>query len=645
MVDITRPEYGTVWASEGEKLAPAQEKIELGWVQEMMPFQWENFLQARQDEAITYLLQKGIPGYSPTQEYIAQKSVVLYQGAIYLATQTVTGILPSVPASWKRVSTISDSDGVVTVAGGGTGATTAAQARTNLGLGSASLLNADFVVQKDSDGNFSAGVVTASLAGNATSADKLKTPRQIKLVGAVTSTPSSFDGGANVDISVTGVSADALDSGTVPTARLGNSVVKTSSTGAAKLPKGSTSERPASPEFADFRGNTTTSLLEYFNGTSWVSPQAYSSEYVLNRANHTGTQAIGTISNLGVALPMLVKTDPATPCIIKTSATTLAIKAGTHVKVDSAYVSFSVQTAVTMPSALTPGEDYAVFVHPDGTASAVADPFFAPATAPVLGALKIGGFHYGLVAPGTTPASGGFTTSGFTNTGGNYVWTQARVDRVAGINEFSIWDLMHRSKGEQHGFAFDPQRKVWDAIYFCSPDHIANGISRYNTPVASGTVLPKIPVDYGGDGTATYGRLSAYEALEIAASHGCRLMTQEEFASGAFGVTEGQSLGGASSTIPVTKRESGYTSRIGMEQATGHIWTIGGPLTSVGGSVWTPGPNRGNFYGGAGLPLFGGPRDAATNSGSRASAWYDVFSGSSPVFGLRAACDHYQGDY
>lgn len=366
-----------------------------------------------------------------------------------------------------------------------------------------------------------------------------------------------------------------------------------------------------------------------------------------DRTTHTGTQPIESVYGLSVALPILIKTDPCTPCLIKTSATTLAIKAGAHVKIGNAYVSFTAQTAVTMPAVLTPGEDYCVWVKPDGTAVATADPYSSPATPPATGAVKLGGFHYGLVAPGTTPASGGFATTGFTNQGGNYPWTQSKVDLIAGINEFSIWDLTHRSKGEQRGFAFDSQQKVWIAIYFCSPDHITNGISRYNTPVASGTVLPIIPLEYGGNGTMTYGRLSAYEALEILASHGCRLMTQEEFASGALGVTEGQSLDGAASTIPATKREPGYTSRIGLEQATGHIWTIGGPLTSVAGSAWawTAGPNRGNFYGGTGLTLFGGNRIDAANSGSRASFWSYVFWNSGWYIGLRAACDHYQGGY
>ena len=385
-----------------------------------------------------------------------------------------------------------------------------------------------------------------------------------------------------------------------------------------------------------------------FTGTPTAPTQSAGSNTTHLATTAFVTTAVGnavanlaTVAGLPLGLPLLVKVDPSLPCLIKTSATTLAIKAGTHVKIGNAYVSLTVQTAVVMPAVRTPGEDYAVFAHPDGTASALADPFFAPAAAPVPGALKIGGFHYGLTAPGTTPASGGFATTGFTNSGGNYVWTQARVDRVAGINEFSIWDLTHRSKGEQHGFTFDPQRKVWDAIYFCSPDHITNGISRYNMPVASGTVPPKIPLgEYGGNGVMTYGRLSAYEALEILASHGCRLMTQEEFASGALGVTEGQSLGGAASTIPATKREPGYTSRIGLEQATGHICTIGGPLTSAGGGAWTASPNRGNFYGGAGLPLFGGNRADAANSGSRTSSWNHVFWASGSHIGLRAACDH-----
>ena len=44
MVDIVRPVYGEAWASVGEKVSPTLTKIQGGWIQEMMPYQWENFL-------------------------------------------------------------------------------------------------------------------------------------------------------------------------------------------------------------------------------------------------------------------------------------------------------------------------------------------------------------------------------------------------------------------------------------------------------------------------------------------------------------------------------------------------------------------------------------------------------------------------
>ena len=631
MVDIARPAYGEAWASVGEKVSPTLTKIQGGWIQEMMPYQWENFLQNRQDTTLLYLLQKGIPEWSVDQEYIGNKSIVTYNGYTYQAKSTNTGNLPTDSVYWKRTSPNVTDAGVVTLGSGGTGATNATDARTNLGLGTAATVSADTIVFK-------------SATGNAPAADKWTSPISLSLSGGATGS-TSLDGSGNATINVSGLNASTISSGTVPSTALSNATLKTSLTGSTVLAAGLTSERDLSPQEGYTRWNKTTKVVEVFNGTSWTVNTNQSEAYLLNRANHTGEQSIATVAGLPVVLPSLVKVEPSLPCLIKTSATTLAIKAGTHVKIGNAYVSFTVQTAVSMPAVLTPGEDYAVFVHPYGTASAVADPFFAPAAAPVPGALKIGGFHYGLTAPGTTPASGGFATTGFTNSGGNYPWTQARVDRIAGINAFSIWDLTYSSKGEQHGFAIDPLTKTWVAIYFCSPDHSTSGISRYNTAVASGTVLPKIPVEYGGDGTTTYGRMSAYEALEILASHGCRLITQEEFASGALGVTEGQSLGGALSTIPATKREPGYTSRIGLEQATGHAWAIGGPLTSAGDAPVNAETSRGGLASGSGLPLFGGARTGGSNAGSRASAWNDVFWASGWNIGLRAACDHYQGGY
>lgn len=271
MADITRPDYGVVWANAGERIAPEPVKMNLGWVQEMMPFQYENWLQARQDEAITYILQKGIAEYSTTQDYIANKSLALYQGAVYLATQNNTNVLPTVQANWKRISTISNNDGVVSVGGGGTGATTPEQARLNLGLGSAAVLDAAVVVQKDAQGNFTAGTITASLNGTATSAQKLATARSITLTGAVTSTAAMFDGSANVTVITTSVNAANL-TGQVPVASLSAAVTKTSATGSAELPSGTTAERDVVTKEGYLRYNKTSKLLEYWNGAAWIVP-------------------------------------------------------------------------------------------------------------------------------------------------------------------------------------------------------------------------------------------------------------------------------------------------------------------------------------------------------------------------------------
>lgn len=352
-----------------------------------------------------------------------------------------------------------------------------------------------------------------------------------------------------------------------------------------------------------------------------------------------GVKTFSSFPVLPATLGGFYKADATTVAFTKTAAGAVSIKAGTRVDVGGRWIEFPSATAVTMPT-LTAGEDYAIWCTPAGALQATADPFSSPAAPPVAGARKIGGFHYGLVAPGTTPAGGSFATTGFTNQGGSMIWTQAMVDRIAGINEFSLWDLAWRCKGQQRGMALDPQAEVWHAIYFCSVNHIVNGISRNNTDVASGTVLPRIPLAYGGNGSTNYGRFSQYECEEVAASFGLRLPTPDEFRSAMFGVTEAQSLGGSAVTIPLTTRQPGYTSRIGIEQATGHEWIFARGNSAAGGSAWITGPNRGDAYGNPWVILLGGSRNDAANSGSRASTSNGVAWNSNWHIALRAAGDH-----
>jgi microcystin-dependent protein len=52
-------------------------------------------------------------------------------------------------------------------------------------------------------------------------------------------------------------------------AAIATTVAKDSSTGAAKMPVGTTLQRPSVPQFGDTRGNTDSSSMEWFNGVSW----------------------------------------------------------------------------------------------------------------------------------------------------------------------------------------------------------------------------------------------------------------------------------------------------------------------------------------------------------------------------------------
>jgi len=366
---------------------------------------------------------------------------------------------------------------------------------------------------------------------------------------------------------------------------------------------------------------------------------------LIDVGGNAGLPALNAVNLTGIFANYSVfqKSDIFTPAFKKTGAQTISIKAGTRISAGGTAHYWATDTAVTMPTH-SAGTDYSIWLKTDGTLEAVADSFGSPATtgdltSPQAGAVKVGGYHYGLVGPTETVAGGGFSTSGVTSAGGSFGWTQGDVDKIKGINEFSIWDDVFKCAGEQRGMAFDPIMKMWAAIYFMSDDPDNNGPSAYNTNVGSGTVLPYIPSAWGGDGVLKYSRLATFEANELVTAFGLRLPRYEEFMSFAFGVTEGQSLGGASSTITATARQAGYTSRIGIEQATGHQYTIGGPIHSVGGSGWS-GVGRGSIYAGTGEILLSGSRDYGSNSGSRCAHFDNALSDSNWRISVRAAGDH-----
>jgi hypothetical protein len=95
-------------------------------------------------------------------------------------------------------------DYVSTVTSGNylTGGTTGEGSTPTLNVDATPTNTASKVVARDASGNFSAGTITASLSGNATTASSLATGRSIALSGDVSGS-TTFDGSGNVTITTT----------------------------------------------------------------------------------------------------------------------------------------------------------------------------------------------------------------------------------------------------------------------------------------------------------------------------------------------------------------------------------------------------------------------------------------------------------
>jgi hypothetical protein len=134
-------------------------------------------------------------------------------------------------------------------------------------------------------------------------------------------------------------------------------------------------------------------------------------------------------------------------------------------------------------------------------------------------------------------------------------------------------------------------------------------------------------------------------------------MWEHEFVDAMYGVCESHSIDATASTYPTTLRNAGYTSRYGIEQASGHHWIwgqdsnfyseIASPTYTwkdINGNTGAAGSGRGQTLtaGAYGLTrvILGGTRTNGVYSGSRCAVWvyYPWYSNWS--IGLRAVCDH-----
>lgn len=111
--EVSKPDFSYQWSSGGAIVAPSNLKIQTGWTAEVPPFQWENWLQNRQDNAILHLFQKGISEWDASSNYYfttggVRSYVQGSNGSIYVAVADSIGqnpITDTLNTYWKLAFT------------------------------------------------------------------------------------------------------------------------------------------------------------------------------------------------------------------------------------------------------------------------------------------------------------------------------------------------------------------------------------------------------------------------------------------------------------------------------------------------------------------------------------------------------------
>ena len=295
------------------------------------------------------------------------------------------------------------------------------------------------------------------------------------------------------------------------------------------------------------------------------------------------------------------------------------------VEVDNRVYKIPQDTEVIMPASPVTGNDYAIWIKPDGTLEATED-FEAPPTA---GSRRIGGFHY---APG---GNAPIFTDWTSNDGGN---------TTPQINEYSFWDLKWKpSAPDPRGLTLI-NNAFWVGIYHLVRLHMTGPPHRYNALIAKGGQNPQNP--YGG-ASDFYPDSNWWNLGEVLAYHGFTYMTAQEFQLAAIGVKEKASRGNDPVTTGIATTNTGssngdekFTSKWGCMQMTGVVQQWSAEIRVDDSDQTTSGLlNRGdrNRFGRA--AALGRAWPSGSESGSRASGSLDPWDSFTSI-GSRGRCGH-----
>jgi hypothetical protein len=292
-------------------------------------------------------------------------------------------------------------------------------------------------------------------------------------------------------------------------------------------------------------------------------------------------------THMTIDAPELRKSDPVAPALVVSGPASVAIRGGTTF----AEIAFAVDTPVALPGeGLRVGGDYLVAVGADDGRPHIRA---ASGSADCGAADVLGGFHF---APGGNASA---------RSGG---------DAVAAINPCSLWDRSFRPAApDPRGMAlvdmFD--RRFWCDIYLLGVDHLTQGTSACGVTIADGRDPP------GSPGGGSYGKLDYATAVAVMTHHGKGLLGVGEFFAAAYGVTERS----ASDRDPVrTGLDATRTSRFGIMQAAGNLWTWGHdedpdlPRASLFGGSWWYGDVAGSRHA---VVAYVWPEDSRVSIGAR----------------------------
>ena len=146
---FTKPQFNNVWASTGVKLTPDVAKISQGWVVEIPPHEFDNWMQNRQDALLAHLNQLGIPQWDSTVEYQAGKSYVqgTTAGIVYKALTTHSNVNPETDIQNNWTVAFEPSGSALLKVNNLADVPDKAQARINLGIATTEFYDARYLVK------------------------------------------------------------------------------------------------------------------------------------------------------------------------------------------------------------------------------------------------------------------------------------------------------------------------------------------------------------------------------------------------------------------------------------------------------------------------------------------------------------------